>query len=140
MLLKILTVLFIYLRKIGPELTSVHIFLYSVCGMPATAWLDQWCKVCAWDLNQQTQVTSKAERASLTAKPPGWSLFYFKNYHSVKLISFPIVYSSMNFNVCIDSCNRDHNQDVENFHHSKTFSVVSLYCHILNLPNPWQPP
>ena len=31
------------LSKIGPELTSVLIFLYFMCGMPATAWLDKWC-------------------------------------------------------------------------------------------------
>ena len=31
------------LRKIGPELTSMPIFLYFICGMPATAWLDKWC-------------------------------------------------------------------------------------------------
>ena len=31
------------LRKIGPELTSEIIFLYFVCGTPATAWLDEQC-------------------------------------------------------------------------------------------------
>ena len=34
---------FIYLRKISPELTSVPIFLYLICGTSATAWLDKWC-------------------------------------------------------------------------------------------------
>ena len=37
------TYLFMYLRKISPELTSVPIFLYFVCGTPATAWLDERC-------------------------------------------------------------------------------------------------
>ena len=27
------------LRKTGPELTSMSIFLYFMCGMPTTAWL-----------------------------------------------------------------------------------------------------
>ena len=31
------------LRKIVPELTSVPIFLYFICGMPATAWPDKRC-------------------------------------------------------------------------------------------------
>ena len=30
-----------FLRKIGPELTSVPIFRYFTCGVPATAWLDK---------------------------------------------------------------------------------------------------
>ena len=29
--------------KISPELTSVPIFLYFICGMPATAWLGKQC-------------------------------------------------------------------------------------------------
>ena len=29
------------LRKTGPELTSVPIFLYFICRMPTTAWLDK---------------------------------------------------------------------------------------------------
>ena len=41
-----------FLRKIGPELTSVPIFLYFICGMSATAWLDKSYLVCVWDLNQ----------------------------------------------------------------------------------------
>ena len=32
---------FSFLRKIGPELTSVPIFLYFICRTPATAWLDK---------------------------------------------------------------------------------------------------
>ena len=31
------------LRKIGPELTLVSIFLYFICGTPTTTWLDEWC-------------------------------------------------------------------------------------------------
>ena len=32
-----------FLRKTGPELTSMPIFLYFIYGTPATAWLDMWC-------------------------------------------------------------------------------------------------
>ena len=31
------------LRKTDPELTSMPIFLYVICGMLATAWLDKRC-------------------------------------------------------------------------------------------------
>ena len=34
---------FFFLRKIGPELTSMPIFLHFICGTPATAWLDKRC-------------------------------------------------------------------------------------------------
>ena len=40
------------LRKIGPELTSVPIFLYFICGMPTTAWLAKGCHVHTQDPNQ----------------------------------------------------------------------------------------
>ena len=41
---------FIFVRKIGPELTSVPIFLYFMWDV-ASAWLDGWCWVRAWDPN-----------------------------------------------------------------------------------------
>ena len=34
---------FCFLRKVGPELTSMPIFIYFLCGTPATAWLDKLC-------------------------------------------------------------------------------------------------
>ena len=34
---------FLFLRKIGPELTSMPTFLYFMCRMPVTAWIDKWC-------------------------------------------------------------------------------------------------
>ena len=37
-------------RKIGPELTSVPIFLYPVWDA-ATGQLEEWCQVCAQDPN-----------------------------------------------------------------------------------------
>ena len=53
--LKIIIIFTIFfLRKISPELTSVPILLYFMCGMPTTAWLAKWCHVHTWDLNQQT--------------------------------------------------------------------------------------
>ena len=41
------------MRKIGPELTSVPIFLYFMWDA-TTVWLDEWCWVHAWDLNLGT--------------------------------------------------------------------------------------
>ena len=60
-----------FLRKVSPELTSaanpplfaeedwpwtniVPIFLYFICGMPATAWLAKGRRVCTEDLNHRT--------------------------------------------------------------------------------------
>ncbi|XP_070078475.1 cilia- and flagella-associated protein 418 isoform X1 [Equus caballus] len=40
---RLASILLFLLRKTGPELTSMPIFLYFVCGMPATAWLDKRC-------------------------------------------------------------------------------------------------
>ena len=48
-----LPVLFL-LRKTGPELTSMPIFLYFICGTPTTGWLANQCHVCTWDLNRWT--------------------------------------------------------------------------------------
>ena len=42
------------LRKMGPELTSMPIFLYFIHGMPTTAWLAKRCHVCTWDPNRWT--------------------------------------------------------------------------------------
>ena len=50
----LLPILLFLLRKTGPELTSLPIFLYFVCGMPATAWLNKQCHVCTQDPNQGT--------------------------------------------------------------------------------------
>ena len=33
----------LFLRKTGPELTSVPIFFYFICGTPATAWFAKQC-------------------------------------------------------------------------------------------------
>ena len=46
--------IFLFLRKTGPELTSVPIFFYFICGTPTTAWLDKRRHVCTPDLNQGT--------------------------------------------------------------------------------------
>uniref|UniRef100_A0A9L0SC01 Alpha-1,3-glucosyltransferase n=1 Tax=Equus caballus TaxID=9796 RepID=A0A9L0SC01_HORSE len=42
------------LRKTGPELTSVPIFLYFICGTPTTAWCAKRCHVRTQDSNWQT--------------------------------------------------------------------------------------
>ena len=50
----LLPVLLFLLRKTGPELTFLPIFLYFICGTSATAWLAQRCHVCPWDPNRRT--------------------------------------------------------------------------------------
>ena len=50
----LLPILLFLLRKTGPELTFLPIFLYFICGTPATAWLTKQCHVCTQDLNGQT--------------------------------------------------------------------------------------
>ena len=47
-------ILLFLLRKIGPELTSVPIFLYIICGMPTTAWLAKQCHVHTQHPNRRT--------------------------------------------------------------------------------------
>ena len=42
------------LRKTGPELTSMPIFFYFICGTPTTAWHAKRCHVCTQDPNRRT--------------------------------------------------------------------------------------
>ena len=37
-----LPTLLLFLRRTGPELTVMPIFLYFICGTPTTAWLAKW--------------------------------------------------------------------------------------------------
>uniref|UniRef100_A0A9L0RH93 Peptidase S1 domain-containing protein n=2 Tax=Equus caballus TaxID=9796 RepID=A0A9L0RH93_HORSE len=39
----LLPIMLFLLRKTGPDLTLVPFFLYFICGLPATAWLDKPC-------------------------------------------------------------------------------------------------
>ncbi|XP_070109978.1 carnitine O-palmitoyltransferase 1, muscle isoform isoform X5 [Equus przewalskii] len=48
----LLPILLFLLRKAGPELTSVPIFLYFICGTPTTAWLAKRCHVRTQDPNR----------------------------------------------------------------------------------------
>ena len=79
--------LFVFLRKISPEVTTaspplfseeawpwaniVPIFLYFICGTPTTAWHAKQFHVRIWDPNQQTSGRWEAERANLTTAPQG---------------------------------------------------------------------
>ena len=58
------------LRKTGPELASVPIFLYVICGMPTTAWLGEWCHV-PHPGSELANPAKEVEHAHLTAAPPG---------------------------------------------------------------------
>ena len=47
------------------------IFLYSVCGTPAPAWLDKRCEVCTQDPNRQTP-SRWSRTCELNRWAPGW--------------------------------------------------------------------
>ena len=57
-----------------PELISMPIFLYFLCGMPATAWLDNWCKGPHLGSEPENPRLPK-QCANLTAMPPGQPQF-----------------------------------------------------------------
>ena len=61
----------LFAEEACPELTSVPIFLYFICGMPTTAWSAKQCYVRTRDPNQRTLGRREAECANLTAAPPG---------------------------------------------------------------------
>lgn len=53
---------------------------------------------------------------------------YLKLYGKIDLFFLGVQFYG--FNTGMDSCNHDHNQDREQFHHSlKTFFVLSIYSH-----------
>ena len=56
----------LFAEETGPELISVPIFFYFICGMPATAWLAKQCHIRTRDQ------TGEVERVHLTDLPPGW--------------------------------------------------------------------
>ena len=86
-LLRKISLLFL-LRKTGPELTSMPIFLYFICGTPTTAWLAKRCHVHTQDPNRQTP-GCQGGRAHLIDVPPGspcQSIFICQFYcHVIKL-------------------------------------------------------
>ena len=100
------------LRKIVPELTSVPIFLYFMWDA-ATAWLDEWCSVHAWDLSLRTQGcwsrVCKLNHSAIRLAPNMW-LFP---------LSFPLSSSwcsiQANWFVCI-----------ENFHQSDYAEMLTV--------------
>ena len=65
------------LRKTGPELTSTPIFLYFICGTPATAWLRQAVRRSASEIWTGELRAAKAEHANLTTAPPGPTPWWF---------------------------------------------------------------
>ena len=56
------------LRKTGPELTSMPIFLYFICGTPTAAWL----AMSSPGIRISEPRATEAERGHLTAAPLGW--------------------------------------------------------------------
>ena len=57
-------ILLFLLRRTGPELTSMPIFLYFICGMPTTAWP-------APRIRTGKPRATESEPENLTAVPPG---------------------------------------------------------------------
>ena len=67
---------FFFLRKTGPELTSVPI-LYFIWGTPATAWPDKWCAR-PHPGSESGKPTPPNRNTKLTSAPPGQPCeFYF---------------------------------------------------------------
>ena len=65
-------------RKIGPELTSVPVFLQFIWDS-ATVWLDEQCQVCAWDLNLRIPGgQSRAHKLNHQATGPALTGVIFK--------------------------------------------------------------
>ena len=58
-------------RKTGSELTSMPIFLYFICGMPTTAWLDKQCISPSSGSAPGEPWAAAAECANLTTMPLG---------------------------------------------------------------------
>lgn len=77
------------LRKAGPELTSVPILLYFICGMLTTSWLAKRCDVCTKDPNQWTLGLPR-EMSALNhcATVPALQLTFDQYLHGI-LLSIP---------------------------------------------------
>ena len=68
------------MRKTGPELTSVPMFLYFVCGMPPQHGLMSGARS---GIRTSEPWTAEAEGANLATTPPGQPpVFYFFPYLS----------------------------------------------------------
>lgn len=66
-----------------------------------------------------------------------WNVWLTKKYHTIKLVVF-LLYSSVDFNTCIDSWNCPHNQGIQEFRLVKPSFLLSLYSHS-STPNSGQP-
>ena len=92
-------------RKTGPELTSVPIFLYFLCGMPTTAWLDELCHVRTGDLNRQTpgrqRGTCELNRCA-TGPAPQFCFVCSSSLHCTYILcSVSIIYSKICMKISI---------------------------------------
>ena len=72
-----LPILLFLLRKTGPELTSVPIFLYFIYGMPTTAWLCQAVPCLPPGSKPVNPGAPKCKHANLPAAPPCRPLNWF---------------------------------------------------------------
>ena len=67
-----------FFRKTGPELTSVPIFFYFICGMPGIAWLDKCC-IGPRPGSKPMNPRPKVELVNSTAMPRGQTATLFLN-------------------------------------------------------------
>ena len=86
---------FSFLRKTGPELTSMPIFLSFICGTPTTAGLDKQCHVLTrnpkrWTLGRRSR-TCELNRYTTRPAPEIWILTYSLDhtYLFTSLLYFP---------------------------------------------------
>ena len=82
------------------------IFLYFICGMPATAWLDKRCvgpqPGSGPGIGTGEPQAAKAERANPTAAPPGWPQLSCFLIDSVDVYLLVGVFTPLAFKVIID--------------------------------------
>ena len=69
---------FALLKKTGPESTSVSIFLYFICVMPATAWLNnRYIGPCPGSESQPVEASAWTKLPHHQSWPRKWALFFF---------------------------------------------------------------
>uniref|UniRef100_A0A9L0SN25 E3 ubiquitin-protein ligase MARCHF3 n=1 Tax=Equus caballus TaxID=9796 RepID=A0A9L0SN25_HORSE len=79
--------IYLFWTLTGPELTSVPIFLYFICGTPTTAWVPTRA-MSAPRIRTNEPQAAKAERAHLTTAPLGWPQLCKSSVRFVRSSSF----------------------------------------------------
>ena len=101
--------IFFFLRNISPELTSVPIFLYFICGMPTTAWGAKRCHVPTRDPNRRTpghQSRRCALNCCANGPAPHWDfnelVRFIQEYDfSIQIFLYILLWSSCYLHKCL---------------------------------------